>query len=56
MAETIKKIQLQRDAWKALAQEMVTFLEEGLDERTGYSEVSRGVLEAWQRRVKILGK
>lgn len=56
MSESIKKIQLQRDAWKALAEELVTFMVEGLDPRTGFSEANRDVVMAWQRRVQILSK
>lgn len=56
MAEPVKKIQLQRDAWKALAEELVNFMVEGLDPRTGRSEANQDVVLAWQRRVQILNK
>lgn len=54
-------IQLQRDAWRALAEEMVQFLTDGLVETsvpsprfTRYAAVQADVVESWQRRVAIL--
>lgn len=55
-ADDARKFQLQRDAWRSLAVEMVKFLADGLDERTGYSATQADVIAAWQRRIRILDR